>query len=97
MFTSRLQLRGLGDETEPPSHYILSQGWREVIEAVFSEEADMRRQMVRFREGSGGADREKKVREISTGPAPVQASFFPNLDQAEGRPRQGRYVEGGGR
>ena len=37
------------------------QGWREVIEAVFSEEADRRRQVVRFREASGEDDRERKV------------------------------------
>lgn len=38
------------------------QGWREVVEAVFPEEADRRRQVVRFREGSGEEDRERKVR-----------------------------------
>lgn len=37
------------------------QGWREVIGAVFSEEADRRRQVVRFREASGEDDRERKV------------------------------------
>lgn len=36
-----------------------------MIEAVFSEEADRRWQVVRFREGPGEADREKKVRETS--------------------------------
>eukprot|EP00903_Cladosiphon_okamuranus_P015048 g13921.t1 len=39
-------------------------GWREVIEAVFSEEADRRRQVVLFREGSGEDDRERKESSI---------------------------------
>ncbi|CAM9514127.1 unnamed protein product [Ectocarpus fasciculatus] len=43
---------------------ILLQGWREVVEAVFPEEADRRRQVVRFREGSGEADRERKEASI---------------------------------
>lgn len=38
------------------------QGWREVIEAVFSEEAVRRRQVVRFNEGAGEDDKERKVR-----------------------------------
>ncbi|CAM9182207.1 unnamed protein product [Ectocarpus sp. 8 AP-2014] len=40
------------------------QGWREVVEAVFPEEADRRRQVVRFREGSGEEDRERKEASI---------------------------------
>lgn len=47
---------------------MLPQGWREVIEAVFSEEANRRRQVVRFREASGEADRERKVRNNLTEP-----------------------------
>lgn len=46
----------------PSPNIMILQGWREVVEAVFPEEADRRRQVVRFREGSREAERERKVR-----------------------------------
>ncbi|CAM9821216.1 unnamed protein product, partial [Hapterophycus canaliculatus] len=42
----------------------LNQGWREVMEAVFSEEAVRRRQVVRFREGAGEDERERKENDV---------------------------------